>query len=503
MNPQPNASGRRFKNFFRKFTIMASAPRELWIVYGAYIMENLAYKVGAASVLTLWLSADLGFGDKSAGAMIAVWSAMLTLITVLVGSLVDALGIRRTFLLGFWICLVARTVMTLTAERWIVLPFGLFLQAAGIALMTPVMVAACKRYSNAAQRSVAFALFYALMNFGYAVGDMIFDAVRGAATERSPLHKEHMAHVWSPTWQSLQQCPYQMLIFLSVVFTIPGLILVWFCLRDGVEMTEEGVKITQRENSGINSVATLLKSVRESAAKTWKIFSSLWGQPAFYRFLSFMSLVVGVRMIYYYILFLFPKYGLRELGDGLKIGHLTGVLNEVMILALVPICGVLTQKISAYRMVTFGSLISALSVFFIALPPAWFQPLADGFVGNAVAHQWLGVVGAVNPLYVSIFFFIVLYSIGETLWSPRLYEYAAACAPKGQEASYMSLSMLPMFAAKFFVGISSGWLLAKYCPLTGPRHSEIIWLIIGCLGLVTPLGTFLFRKKLQLHEAGR
>ena len=68
MNPQPNASGRRFKNFFHKFTMMASAPRELWIVYGAYIMENLAYKVGAASVLTLWLSADLGFGDKSAGA---------------------------------------------------------------------------------------------------------------------------------------------------------------------------------------------------------------------------------------------------------------------------------------------------------------------------------------------------------------------------------------------------------------------------------------------------
>src|ERR1017187_2407381 len=191
MNSAPDS---KLKNFFQKFTIMASAPCELWIVYGAYIMENLAYKVGAASVLTLWLSADLGFGDKSAGAMIAVWSAMLTLITVLVGSLVDALGIRRTFLLGFWICLVAGAVMTLTAERWIVLPFGLFLQAAGIALMTPLMVAACNRYSNAAQPSVAFALFYALMNFGYAVGDMIFDAVR---SEERRVGKECRSR-WSP-----------------------------------------------------------------------------------------------------------------------------------------------------------------------------------------------------------------------------------------------------------------------------------------------------------------
>jgi D-hexose-6-phosphate mutarotase len=157
---------------------------------------------------------------------------------------------------------------------------------------------------------------------------------------------------------------------------------------------------------------------------------------------------------------------------------------------LVPICGVLTQKITAYRMVTVGSLISALSVFFIALPAAWFKPLADGWLGNLIGHQWLGVVGAVNPLYISIFFFIVLLSVGEALWSPRLYEYAAAIAPKGQEASYMALSMLPYFLAKFFVGGTSGWLLAKYCPETGARHPEIMWFIIGCMALVTPAAHF-------------
>jgi len=153
--------------------------------------------------------------------------------------------------------------------------------------------------------------------------------------------------------------------------------------------------------------------------------------------------------------------------------------------------------------VIVGSLISALSVFFITLPPEWFKPLADGWTGDLIAHRWLGVNGVVNPLYMSIFFFIVLYSLGEALWSPRLYEYAAACAPKGQEASYMALSMLPMFAAKFLVGGSSGWLLAKFCPAEGPRHSAVMWLVVGCVALVTPAGTFLFRKSLQLHEDGR
>jgi hypothetical protein len=129
--------------------------------------------------------------------------------------------------------------------------------------------------------------------------------------------------------------------------------------------------------------------------------------------------------------------------------------------------------------------------------------LADGWLGNVVVHLWLGVPGPVNPLYIAIFFFIVVESMGEALWSPRLYEYAAAVAPKGQEASYMALSVLPMFLAKFVVGGFSGWLLTRFCPAEGPRHSGTMWFIIGCMALITPLGTWLFRKQIQVHEEGR
>jgi hypothetical protein len=89
------------------------------------------------------------------------------------------------------------------------------------------------------------------------------------------------------------------------------------------------------------------------------------------------------------------------------------------------------------------------------------------------------------------------------LWNPRLYEYTAAIAPKGQEASYMSLSFLPYFIAKFFVGIFSGTLLAHYCPETGPRHSETMWLIIALMTLTTPVGLLLFGRRIHVHEAGR
>lgn len=489
----------RFAAFLRKFTVLRSAPRELWIIYAAYILENLAYKVGAATVLTLWLSSDLGFGDESAGAMIAVWSAIMTLITVMIGSLTDALGIRKTFLLGFWVCLVSRVVMTLTVDRWVVLPFGLYLQAVGLALMVPVMIAGVKKYTNAAQRSVAFSLYYALMNLGFAAGDVIFDRLRNAETGLG----EH--GLWVLPGLGIELSTYRVLILVSVLFTVPGLILTWFFLRDRVEMTEAGVVIQSASvrTPGHGMVKTFVTTCRETSIKTWEIFSGLWQQKSFYRFLVFMTLVVGVKMIFYHLAYTFPKYGIRELGEGAPIAQLSGMLNSVLIVFLVPIVGVLTQRVTAYRMVTVGSLISALSVFFIALPPEWFKPLADGWLGDLVAHRWLGVKGAVHPLYISNFFFVVMLSLGEAVWSPRLYEYSAAIAPKGQEASYMALSLLPYFGAKFVVGSISGWLLATFCPEVGARHPETMWFIIGCMALITPVGTFVFRKYIQVQESGR
>ena len=170
---------------------------------------------------------------------------------------------------------------------------------------------------------------------------------------------------------------------------------------------------------------------------------------------------------------------------------------------LAPLVGVLTQRIPAYRMEIFGSFVAASSVFIMTVPPHWFQPLADGWLGHCIAHVWLGVSGAVNPYYVMIFLFVLLLSLGEAFYSPRLYEYTAAIAPKGQEASYMAMSSLPFFLAKLAVGPLSGLLLAQFCPATGPRHSETLWLIIGVSTMVAPVGLFVFQRYIRVHEAGR
>jgi hypothetical protein len=169
----------------------------------------------------------------------------------------------------------------------------------------------------------------------------------------------------------------------------------------------------------------------------------------------------------------------------------------------VPAVGALTQKYSAYAMVVLGALITAGSVFIMAMPTAWFVPLADGWAGNLVGHWYLGLKGGVHPYYVMIALFVILFSIGEAFYSPRVYEYAAAIAPKGQEASYGALSYLPMLLGKLLIGTFSGALLARYCPATGPRHSQTLWLAVALTSLVAPVGLVTLRRYIRVHEAGR
>lgn len=478
--------------FFSRFLVLKGAIRELWSIFVCKILHIIAYGLCNGTII-LWLSKDMGWSDIEAGFIVAGWSTILTLITVMVGSLVDAIGIKKALIIGFAICIVSRLVMALTTINAIVLPLGLMPLAVGEALMVPVMVAAIKLYTTAAQRSMAFSIFYAMMNVGFAIAGFGFDRVRAIMGETG--------HII--IGGSYSMSTYQVLIFLGFLFTIPCIFIVLFGIRENASVDEDGsYKELVRENKSED--VSVIKNCLNALVEWKRIFCSLWHQTAFYKFLVFLTIVVGVRLVFYHFHYTFPKYAIRELGDGAPIGQLWGVLNPVLIIFLVPIVGALTQKFSAYKTVIIGSAICASGPLFMAMPPVWFKSLADGPLGNFIAHTWLHIPQAeVNPLYVSIFISTVLISVGEAFYSPRLYEYPAAIAPKGQEGSYMSMSMLPYFIAKFFVGVLSGWLLQEFCPETGPRCSEYIWLIVGLMAMATPVGLLIFKKYIQVKEEGR
>jgi hypothetical protein len=74
-----------------------------------------------------------------------------------------------------------------------------------------------------------------------------------------------------------------------------------------------------------------------------------------------------------------------------------------------------------------------------------------------------------------------------------------AIAPRGRESTYVTLASLPYFFAKCLVAPTSGYLLATWCPATGPRHSSILWLFIGMMAMIGPVGILALRGVIEGH----
>ena len=473
--------------------MLKGATRELWLVFAIKFLAVAAYGL-TNSTLKLWLSSDFGYSDKEALGLVAAWSLSMTVFTLLVGSLTDAIGLRKTFFLGVWICIAARAVMGLTTLKWLALAGGLFPLAVGEALGTPVLVAAVRRYSNTRQRSISFSVFYAMMNVGFLIASFLFDYFRSAQALGEHGHF---------TLFGLQISTYRSLFLVSLVLELSLLPFIYF-LRKGAEATDEGLRLVPElpKYPRENLWNAFRLTARDSVDDTIRLFGGLLRQTGFYRLLAFLILIAFLKLIFMQMYYVFPTFGIRELGEGAPVGRLWAI-NSILIIVLVPIVGALTQKFPAYRMVIFGGFISAASVFIMALPTHWFVSLANGFFGHLVAHKYLGLHGGVHPYYVMIALFVVLLSVGEAFYSPRVYEYASAIALKGQEASYAALSYIPFLLAKLLIGTFSGFLLANYCPEVGERHSGTMWLAVALTATIAPVGLIALRRYIRVHEAGR
>lgn len=477
------AVDRGWRGFVAKFAVLKGARRELWLTFLIKFLIYTAYSV-TNKTMVLWLSKDLGFSDQAAGALVGwVWAPAMTVFTLLAGSLTDAIGLRRTFFLGVGICTVARSAMVVTTAPWLALTCGVLPLAVGEALGTPVLLAATRRYSTTAQRSISFSIIYMVMNIGYIAAGWIFDYVR-------QLNVRFHVGSFEPT-------THQQLFLVSLAFEILLFPSIYF-LRRNAEGKHRKVVACARSAQFWSRIS---ETVRQNTSDTAGLFRRLIGQSGFYRLLVFFLFIGFLKAIFLQMDYVFPKWGDRELGLHAPVGKLSAI-NSIIIIVLVPIVGALTQRFAAYRTVVIGGVICAAGVFIMALPPEWFLPAVNTGIGQWLGHIYLGLRGNIHPYYIMAALYLAVFSIGEAFYSPRVYEYAAAIAPPGQEASYGSLAYLPFLVGKLLVG-TGGWLLAAFCPENGPRHSGTMWLIFALAASVAPLGLLVLRPYIRVEEAGR
>ena len=476
---------------------LRGAPREMGIAFGLKFFSVTAYKILNFSV-SMWLIRDLGFNAEQSGYIIMGWGVFMALATIVSGSLTDALGLRRTLFIGVTICVLTRIVMVFAGDRTLALACGLLPLAIGEALCTPVLVAALRLYSKPSQRTVAFSLFYGLMNFGFMFGYFISDAVIG---------KLSVGQVAVVPLLHTPVTGYGVLILASMAIDLLMFPLVLF-LKPGVQMTENGfIPLPGNPHSfppGAGPLRRAFLSIGDAGADTLKTLIGLFNSKGFGKLIAFLLFIGLLKIVFNLMDYVLTPFAQREIGAEAvsKVGRLNST-NSIMILVLAPVVGMLTRKCASYTMVILGGFITAISFVFMCAPTSAFEGVSSGWLGRAIGNGYLGIVGEVHPYFVMIFLWQVVFSVGEAFYSPRVYEYAASIAPPGQEASYSSLSYIPLLIGKISTGLAFSQLLNRYCPEQGPRDSETMWLIIGLLVLVAPVGLLALQRFIRVKEDGR
>jgi len=468
-------------------------PREIYLLFFTKVTEYSAY--GAINIsFILYLSSDMGLSDVQAGTFMGFYGIGVSLLVMTVGPCCDSIGIKKTLLVGAYTLLFSRLAMPFVPNIYLAILFGFIPMALGIAITGPVLSVGIKRFTTKETAALGFGLFYTLMNIGWAIGAQLFDTMRGMFGETAGATLPIIG---------VQLSTYQIIILIGFFINIPDLIAI-LLFRDGVAMTEDrGVVVTPTQNIGDGGsfIGNILSVAKNTLMATFQKMKDVFSEKAFWMFIFMLGMTIFVRLVFEHFHYTFPKYGIRILGEGARIGSIYGVLNPVMIVFLVPLVAAVTKKISCYKMMLAGTLISALAVFIAAIPPEHFAFLMDSWVGELIFNRWLKVpLERQMPIYFTLMAFVIVFTIGEAFWSPRLMQFTAQIAPVGKEASYIALGVLPWFAARFFSGAISGFLVSNFTPEGLPPGIEnypnhyMVWLIVGGMALLTPIALIVFRK---------
>jgi hypothetical protein len=130
-----------------------------------------------------------------------------------------------------------------------------------------------------------------------------------------------------------------------------------------------------------------------------------------------------------------PKYLTRQFGPEAPFG-LIYAINPFLVILLVPLIGLFTRKVDSYSMILWGSWLSALSPFWICIAPRFW----------------------------TVIMFMVTLSVGEAIYSPRVYEYTMEVSGRGVEGLYKSLVCASIFCqalSRWDVGLAAGVVYAS------------------------------------------
>lgn len=448
--PKKNLGKYVWKEISTPFVNLVKASRALWGVNLTYLLEGLTY-FGVVTLLAMYFNQYVGLDDANAGRMVGVLTGGITIAMLFLGATVDKIGVRKALLASLFFMLIGRILLA-GAPAWggveglwspthIIALLGILGIIIGYGIYQPASYAAVKIFTNKKTAAMGYAMLYALMNLGGFLPSFVSPPIR--------LNYGITGVFWA-----------------YAGLTVLGILIV------AVILSKSAVQKAKEENA--DEPEDLEEKTKEEPKE-----QPLWDRFVSYskrlpvtdaRFMFFIFILIPVQTLFAHNWLTLPQYCERAF-DGVVSTYFEFFvnINPILIFFLTPTIAALTTKKNTYKMMIWGTFIMGASPFILTLGTNLYLLLA----------------------------YILIMTIGESMWQPRFLQWVAEIAPKGMTGIYMGFGQFPWFLTKVLTSLYSGAFLMEYVP-EGVRPSminpELMWLIYGAVSISSPIGLILARK---------
>lgn len=335
------------------------------------------YTVSSYSLL-LFLGDEFSYSEAEANWTYWAYALLTTAFGLVVGIFVDQVGVKWSIISARALVCISHLACMCATDVRALLVVLFTLQPLGNALGTPALLVGVKRYTRPDNRTLAFSLFYVMMNLAAITIAPGLDSAYALFPATNLVLNLGTGHAYSMPTHRLVLLGCALANFAALLMALIG-------IRESSEAPMLG---EHRYHSPVSGSGVMREVVLSGA---------------FWRLFLLLLVVQGVRMLHLHVDETFPTYMRREFGQDVMYGSIM-VINPLCICLIVPLVAPLAMSVHPLRMMLLGSVISSLAPSFL----------------TGGSH------------YTEAIFFVTTLSLGECLLQPRLSEYLTTAAPPGR-----------------------------------------------------------------------
>lgn len=368
---------------------------ERWAWYGIYTLFGI-YLVGSTD------TGGLGFDHIQKGHIMGDIVGILYFLPLIFGVVADRIGYKLSLAIAFIIMVIGYYILGETTTYWSVY-MAFLLVAIGAAFFKPVASAIVARVTDESTGTMAFGIFYMMVNIGGFIGPAMSSSLRTKFGWR--------------------------VIFVQaacVIFVNLIVLLLFYKEEDRVEKPKDSIGKAIGES--IKNIIEALKDYRLSILLVlmigfWTMFNQLFNTLP-----NFIEDWVDSHIISNWINENFPRLGTVFTQDGQVKPEWFTNIDSFMIIICQVVVSYFVTRIGQINSVIRGAIIATLGVGLTF------------YFGNV----WFSIIGT------------MIFAIGEMMSSPTVSSFIALITPKGKEGLYQGTYFLPLGVSYFVTSFISG-----------------------------------------------